>query len=124
MVARPAQRWCRQVVRLSALVLLATLLVVASTTVTVRAPAPGGSGGPALGATTSGPSATAVRPDARVLALRGSQGSTDLDLIGGHLLPYRSAGSGTGWPVPAGATGPREAGDAQPHQERAPPQTR
>ncbi|GAA1034859.1 hypothetical protein GCM10009557_40770 [Virgisporangium ochraceum] len=129
MMARPWRGRRPQVIGLPALVLLASLLVVAATALSMAvaalAPVPvGGSAGPVLGAATSGPSATTGRTDVRVLAVRTGTGSVELDLLSGHSAPYRSAEAVTGWPVPAFASGPVADGDARQHRGRAPPPAR
>ncbi len=104
---------------------LATVLMMVSAAVAVPAPEfRRGTGGPALGAAAAGPSAVAVRSDARVPALRGSHGSDELDLLGSHRHPHRSPDSGAGWPVPAAASGALRGGHARCYQGRAPPHTR
>ncbi len=104
---------------------LATLLMIVSTAVATPAPEfPGSSGGPVLGAAAAGPSAVAIRSDARVLALRGSHGAGELDLQGGHQLPLRSPDAVAGWSVAAAVSVPLRAGAARLYQGRAPPHTR
>jgi hypothetical protein len=112
-------------VRLLASGLLATVLMVVSTAVATLSPVPsGGAGGPVLGSATSGPSATAVRSDTRVTALRGGHGSGELDLPASHGQPRRSPDSVAGQAVATPASGPRRTGDARRYQGRAPPRTR
>jgi hypothetical protein len=113
-----------RLVRLSALGLLATVLTILSTAVAASATAVPGTGGPAFAAASTGPSATAVRSDPRVPALRGGPGAGDLDLLGGYRQPHRLPDPVAGRPVPASASGAARAGDARRYQGRAPPHTR
>lgn len=128
-IAQAVRRRIGQVVRLPALaaLLLASFsiafsIAVSSAVAAISPDLPGG--GPVLGAATSGPNATPVRADVRLIALRGGTGSTELDVLSGYLRSTPPAESADVFAVTVAASVPHARGAERHQQGRAPPHTR